>query len=75
LAFNVMAHNLARFCTRLGLGDSLIRTETLRRRYLTVPGRIIRSARQRTIHLPTRWPWAQQFENALRRHRAIVLVT
>jgi hypothetical protein len=75
LAFNVMAHNLARFCTRLGLGDTLIRTETLRRRYLTVPGRITRSARRRTIHLPTRWPWAQQFEDALRRHRAIVLVT
>jgi len=75
LAFNVMAHNLARFCTRLGLGDTLIRTETLRRRYLTVPGRITRSARRRTIHLPARWPWAQRFEDALRRHRAIVLVT
>jgi len=75
LAFNVMAHNLARFSTRLGLGDTLITTETLRRHYLSVPGRITRSARRRTIHLPTRWPWAQRFEDALRRHRAIVLVT
>ncbi len=75
LAFNVMAHNLARFSTRLGLGDTLITTETLRRRYLSVPGRITRSARRRTLHLPTRWPWAQRFEDALRRHRAIVLVT
>jgi hypothetical protein len=75
LAINVMAHNLARFSTRLGLGDTLITTETLRRRYLSVPGRITRSARRRTIHLPTRWPWAQRFEDALRRHRAIVLVT
>ncbi len=75
LALNVMAHNLARFSTRLGLGDTLITTETLRRRYLLVPGRITRSARRRTIHLPMRWPWAQRFEDALQRHRAIVLVT
>jgi hypothetical protein len=75
LAFNVMAHNLARFSTRLGLGDALITTETLRRRYLSVPGRITRSARRRTVHLPTRWPWAKRFKDALRRHRAIALVT
>ena len=75
LAFNVMAHNLARFSTRLGLGETLITTETLRRRYLSIPGRITRSARRFTVHLPTRWPWAQRFEDALRRHRAIVLVT
>jgi Transposase DDE domain group 1 len=75
LAFNVMAHNLARFSTRLGLGDTLITTETLRRRYLSVPGRVTRSARRRTVHLPTHWPWAQRFEDALRRHRAVVLVT
>jgi hypothetical protein len=75
LAFNVMAHNLARFSTRLGLGDTLITTKTLRRRYLSVPGRITFSARRRTVHLPTRWPWAEQFQVALRRHRAVVLVT
>jgi Transposase DDE domain group 1 len=75
LAFNTMAHNLARFSTRLGLGDTLITTETLRRRYLLVPGRITRSARRRTVHLPTRWPWAEQFQIALRRHRSVVLVT
>ena len=75
LAFNVMAHNLARFSTRIGLDDTLITTETLRRHYLSVPGRITRSARRRTIHLPTRWPWARRFEDALRRHRAIALVT
>jgi hypothetical protein len=74
LAFNVMAHNLARFSTRLGLGDTLITTETLRRRYLSVPGRMTRSARRFIVHLPTRWPWAKRFEDALRRHRAIVLV-
>jgi hypothetical protein len=70
-----MAHNLARFCTRLGLDDTLITTETLRRRYLSVPGRISRSARRRTIQLPMRWPWAKRFDDALQRHRAIVFVT
>jgi hypothetical protein len=75
LALNVIAHNLARFSTRLGLGDTLIATETFRRRYLSVPGRITCSARRHTVHLPTRWPWAKRFEDALRRHRAIVLVT
>lgn len=75
LALNVMAHNLARFSTRLGLGENVITTETLRRRYLTVPGRISRSARRRTLHLPARWPWAERFIIALRRHREVVLVT
>jgi len=75
LAFNVMAHNLARFSTRLGLGESVITTETLRRRYPTIPGRITCSARRRTLHLPTRWPWAERFMVALRRHRDVVLVT
>jgi hypothetical protein len=75
LALNVMAHNLARFSTRLGLDDTLITTETLRRRYLSVPGRITRSARRRTLHLPACWPWAERFIVALERHRDVVLVT
>ena len=62
LAFNVMAHNLARFSTRLGLGDTLITTETLRRRYLSIPGRMTRSARRLTVHLPTCWPWAETIQ-------------
>ena len=75
LALNVIAHNLARFSTRIGLGESTITTETFRRRYLTVPGRMTRSARRRTLHLPARWPWAERFIIALERHRDVVLVT
>lgn len=75
LALNVMAHNLARFSTRLGLGDTLITTETLRRRYLSLPGRLTRSARRVTLHLPARWPWAERFVAALTRHRNVLLVT
>ena len=43
LALGVMAHNLARWTSRLGLGESLIATDTLRRRYLGIPGRLTSS--------------------------------
>jgi hypothetical protein len=75
LALNVIAYNLARFSTRIGLHESIITTETLRRRFLTVPGRMTRSGRRRTLHLPVRWPWAERFMVALGRHRHVVLVT
>ncbi len=69
-----MAHDLARWTSRIGLGESLIETPTLRRRYLRAPGRITRSARRPTLHLPKHWPWAEQFNDSLTRLRAIVLV-
>ncbi len=75
LALNVIAHNLARFSTRLGLDSEPITTETFRRRYLSVPGRLTRSARRFTLHLPARWPWADRFLRALTGHRNVVLVT
>ncbi|MEJ7666355.1 MAG: transposase [Hymenobacter sp.] len=52
LALGVMAHNLARWTSRLGLGETLIATDTLRRRYLGMPGRLTHSARKPTLHLP-----------------------
>src|SRR5680860_998940 len=75
LALNVTAHNLARWTSRIGLGETLIATDTLRRRHLRTPGRITRSARTLTLHLPARWPWAEQFNNSLARLRSVVLVT
>jgi hypothetical protein len=75
LTFNVMAHNLARFTSRIGLGETLIATDTLRRHHIAMPGRLTRSARIATLHLPTRWPWREQFCRALQRLRAVVLVT
>jgi hypothetical protein len=36
LALNVMAHNLVRWVTRLGLGEGLIATDTARRRHFSV---------------------------------------
>ena len=40
LALNVIAHNLARWTSRIGFGETLITTETLRRRHLATPGRL-----------------------------------
>jgi hypothetical protein len=54
----------------LGIGDQLV-AKTLRRRLLAIPGRLTRSARQRRLHLPTDWPWANQFLQALARLRAL----
>ena len=57
LGLNVIAHNLARWTSRLGLQETIIATDTLRRRHLRLPGRIIRSARRRTLHWASpRWP-------------------
>ncbi|MGO9874647.1 MAG: IS1380 family transposase [Acidimicrobiia bacterium] len=75
LALNVIAHNLSRWVGRIGLNEPLLTHKTLRRRYLRIPGRLTRSARQPTLHLPTRWPWRQQFQGALINLRAVVLIT
>jgi len=71
LAVQAMAHNVARWTSRLGLGAGIVTTKTLRRRFLAIPGRLTRSARRWTLHLPERWPWAEAFLLALARLRAI----
>jgi hypothetical protein len=71
LAVAVMAHNLARWTARVGLGEGIVTTRTIRRRFLGLPGRLTRSARRSTLHLPARWPWAERFLLALARLRAI----
>ena len=73
LAVQVMAHNLARWTARIGLGQQIVTTKTLRRRVFALAGRITRSARRLTLHLPRRRPWEEQFSRALARLRAIPL--
>ena len=75
LAVQVMAHNLVRWTARLGLGEQIVTTKTLRRRFFSIAGRLTRSARRLTLHLPKRWPWETQFSGALARSRAIPLPT
>jgi hypothetical protein len=52
-----------------------VATDTLWRRYLAVPGRLATSARTLTLHLPARWPWAEQFNAMLDAIRAVPAVT
>ncbi len=73
LAVQIMAHNLARWTARIGLDAGIVTTRTLRRRLFTLAGRLTRSARRVTLHLPTRWPWAIEFAAALGRLRGIPL--
>jgi len=67
-----LAHNLGRWTSMIGLPDQVGRTAaTRRRRLFQIPGRLTRTARQWTLHLPARWPWQQQFTEALERIRAL----
>jgi hypothetical protein len=55
----------------LGVGDQQTVAKTLRRTLLVLPGRLTRSARRWTLHLPAGWPWAHSFTMALARPRCI----
>ena len=71
LVLATIAHNLARWVGRFGFGEGHRSLKTLRRRALSVPGRVTRSARRTTLHLPAEWPWANDFLLALDRLRAL----
>ena len=71
LAVQVMTHNLARCPAGIGLGGQVASTRTLRRRFFSMAGRLTRSARRLTLHLPQGWPWETQFSRALARLRAL----
>ena len=66
LAVPVMAHNLARWTARTGLGERTVTTKTLRRRFFSLAGRL-------TLHLPQRWPRQEKVTRAPARLRAIPL--
>jgi hypothetical protein len=71
-----LSHNLLRWTTLIGLPDTVIPTaHTLRRRLLTVPGRITHTARQLTLRMPAHWPWQTQFLTALTRLRELPALT
>ena len=69
--YGVIAHNLSRWTTRIGLGEQVVTTKTLRRRFFSMAGRLTYSARRLTLHLPQRWPWEAQFSGTLARLRAL----
>ena len=71
--YGVLAHNLARWTTRIGLGEPVATAQTLRRRFFSLAGRLTRKARRLTLHLPQGWPWQNQFNSALDRLRDLPL--
>ncbi len=67
-----LAHNLSRWVGQLGLQDETWRAaRTIRRWLIALPGRLTRTARRFTLHLPARWPWRNAFVEALERIRAL----
>ena len=73
LAVQVMTHTLARWTARIGLGEQIVTTKTLRRRLFSMAGRLTRKTRRLTLHLPQQWPRESQFDHALARSRALPL--
>jgi hypothetical protein len=66
-----LAHNLGRWTNLIGQRDPKPRAQTTRRRLFALPGRLTRTGRQQTLHLPARWPWETDFIEALTRIRAL----
>ena len=74
----VLAHNLIRWTASLGditPADQLTVARTIRTRLIALPGRLVNRSGTRTLRLPTRWPWADNFHHALTRLRAIPRLT
>ena len=73
LVANALAHNMMIWVqTIAALGPVTVRSaKTLRRRVLSIAGRLTRSGRQTRLHLPTGWPWANTFCEMLGRVRAL----
>ena len=72
LALAVLAHNLGRW-TLAAAGDrwSTATTETLRTKLVSMPARLVHSARRLRLRAPTNWPWRHALETAMVRIAAI----
>ena len=70
----VLAHNLIRWSAALGditPDDQLTVARTIRTRLIALPGRIVNRSGTHRLRLPSRWPWADLFLDALARLRAL----
>jgi hypothetical protein len=69
----LLAQDLLAWLRQLALSGELkhAKPKRLRGRLLHIAGRITRSGRQRTLHLPHAWPWAHELLAALARVRAL----
>jgi hypothetical protein len=72
LALAVMAHNLGRWTlAAAGPGWHQATTETLRTKLVSMPARLVHSARRLKLRTPTNWPWRDAFETAMAKIAAI----
>lgn len=64
----VMAFNLTRAAAALTKAPALAKatTATIRRKLINVPARIATSARRLRLHLPTHWPWEEDWSELYR---------
>ena len=70
-------HHRLRTTSRLGGAHptaQLTVAATIRNRLLTVPGRLVNHSGRRKLRLPSQWPWATAFTNALQRIRNLPLL-
>ncbi len=67
-----VVHNMVRWIASLGLEHhGPVVMKTIRRKFLTVPGRLTRRSRRMQLHLPTAWPWATEWSACFDRLRAL----
>ena len=69
----LLAHDLLAWLRLLVLDGELARAKPkrLRHRLLHVAGRLTRSGRRHTLHLPAAWPWRDQLTSAFERVTAL----
>jgi hypothetical protein len=64
----VLAHNLTRWTTILGgvrPDAQLVVVRSVRTRLIALPGRLVNRSGRPTLRMPSNWPWATPFVNAL----------
>ena len=69
-----LAHNLIRWTAMLGEitpEEHLVVARTVRTRFLSIPGRLVRPGGRPILRAPLEWPWAKAFERALDLLRAL----
>jgi len=76
VVLGTMAHNMIRWLSILGLAhDGPVVAKTIRRKFISVPGRLTTRSRRAQLHLPTEWPWASEWLACFDRLRALSLRT
>ena len=70
----VLAHNLIRWTAILGEitpEEHLTVARTVRTRFMSIPGRLVRPGGKPILRAPLEWPWAHAFVRALELLRAL----